>query len=79
MKMEGALSNEVGLIVLGVLDTFVEGMHEELAQGMGDNYIMAKVHTHMLDKMYVHKIMNMCLCVPMGLFTEIHFLQRFTI
>ena len=44
VKLEGALSNEVGLIVLGVLDTFVEGMHDELAQAMGDNYFMAKVY-----------------------------------
>ena len=45
VKLEGALSNEVGLIVLGVLDYFVEGFHAELAQAMGDNYFMAKVYT----------------------------------
>ena len=43
MKLEGALCNEVGLVVLGVLDHFVEGFHDELAQAMGDNYFMAKV------------------------------------
>ena len=43
VKLEGALSYEVGLIILGVLDTFMEGMTSELSQAMGDNYFMAKV------------------------------------
>jgi hypothetical protein len=54
VKMEGALCNEVGLIVLGVLDSFVEGFHSELSQAMGDNYFMAKCFALLITMMQVN-------------------------
>ncbi|CAI8021365.1 hypothetical protein GBAR_LOCUS12682 [Geodia barretti] len=46
-------SSVYGLIILGVPDTFMEGMTSELSQAMGDNYFMAKFFTLLITMLHV--------------------------